>query len=79
VMTTVRSVPGVRPERAPLVVAWSSSYVIPGRTSTNVDHAFSSGEGVRSSVKESGVGARGLGFVLLLLLLVERGDTGGRL
>ena len=60
----------------------SSSYVIPGRTSTYVDHAFSSGDGVRSIVKESGVGERGLGFellLLLLLLLVERVDTGGRL
>ena len=77
-MTTVRSVPGVRPASAPVVVALSSSYVIPGRTSTYVDHADSKGDGVRSSVKESGVGARGVGFELLLLL-VERGDTGGRL
>ena len=75
---TVRIVPGVRPLRAPVEVALSSSYVIPGRTRTYVDHASSSGDDVESD-KESGVGARGLSFELLLLLPVERVETGGRL
>ena len=76
---TVRSVPGVRPASWPVVVAFSSSNVIPGRTRTYVDQAVSSGDGVRPIVKESGDGARWPDLELLGLVLLLVGGTGGRL
>ena len=79
VRMTVRSVPGVRPASWPVVVAFSSSNVIPGRTRTYVDQAVSSGDGVRSIVKESGDGARWPDLELLWLVLLLVGGTGGRL
>ena len=76
---TVRSVPGARPASWPVVMAFSSSNVIPGRTGTYVDQAVSSGDGLRSIVKESGDGARWPDLELLVLVLLLVDGTGGRL